>query len=143
MVGALLFGVLLARIHLRAPRILRDLLAAATSIVAILAVADRLGFPLTGVLTTSAILTAVLGFAMQDTLGNVLGGLALQLDNSIAVGDWVKVGDLRGRVAEIRWRYTAIETRNWETVIIPNGMLMKGQVVVDGRRHRPPMQLRR
>src|SRR5262249_21541454 len=44
---------------------------------------------------------------------------------------------------EIRWRYTAIETRNWETVIIPNGMLMKGQVVVEGRRDGQPMQLRR
>src|SRR5262249_5033754 len=55
----------------------------------------------------------------------------------------VKVGDVRGRVAEIRWRYTAIETRNWETVIVPNGVLMKGQVVVEGRRSGQPVQLRR
>ena len=57
--------------------------------------------------------------------GNIMGGLALQMDNSIEVGDWVKVGDLRGRVSEIRWRYTAIETRNWETVIVPNSVIMK------------------
>ncbi len=143
MAAAVVFSAILPRVRVHAPRILRDIVAAVTSIVAILAVADRLGFSLTGVLTTSAILTAVIGFALQDTLGNVLGGLALQLDNSIGVGDWVKVGDLRGRVADIRWRYTAIETRNWETVIIPNSMLMKGQVVVEGRRDGQPAQLRR
>ena len=49
---------------------------------------------------------------MQDTLGNILGGLALQLDNSLAIGDWVKVDELSGRVVEIQWRYTAILTRN-------------------------------
>jgi small-conductance mechanosensitive channel/CRP-like cAMP-binding protein len=143
MASTVLFGVLLPRARVLAPRILRDVVVAATSVVAILAVADRLGFPLTGVLTTSAILTAVIGFALQDTLGNVLGGLSLQLDNSIAVGDWVKIGDVRGRVSEIRWRYTAIETRNWETVVIPNSMLMKGQVVVEGRRSGGPAQVRR
>jgi small-conductance mechanosensitive channel/CRP-like cAMP-binding protein len=143
MAASVLFSVLLPRVRVHAPRILRDVLGAVTAIVATLAVADRLGFSLTGVLTTSAILTAVIGFALQDTLGNVLGGLALQLDNSIAVGDWVKIGDLRGRVAEIRWRYTAIETRNWETVVIPNSMLMKGQVVVEGRHGSGPEQLRR
>ena len=79
-------------------------------------------------------LTAVIGLAFQDTLGNVVGGLALQLDNSIRVGDWVKLGDINGRVTEIRWRYTAIETRNWETVIIPNSQIVKGQVSVLGRR---------
>jgi CRP-like cAMP-binding protein len=64
-----------------------------------------------------------------------MGGLALQLDNSIQVGDWIKVGaEINGRVTEIRWRYTAIETRNWETIIVPNSQLMKGQVTVCGRR---------
>ena len=42
------------------------------------------GVDLGSLVTTSAILTAVIAFAMQDTLGNVLGGLAIQLDNSVA-----------------------------------------------------------
>lgn len=143
MAGSLVFGLALPRLGLNTPRILRDVLAATTGVIAIIAVANRLGFPLSGVITTSAVLTAVIGFSLQDTLGNVMGGLALQMDNSITVGDWVKVGDMRGRVAEIRWRYTAIETRNWETVIVPNSVLMKGQVVVEGRRTGQPAQSRR
>jgi CRP-like cAMP-binding protein len=74
-----------------------------------------------------------------------MGGLALQADSSIKVGDWITLGPSgpAGRVSEIRWRYTAIETRAWETVIIPNSMLMKGQVTVQGRRVGEPLQLRR
>jgi CRP-like cAMP-binding protein len=45
-------------------------------------------------------------------------------------------------VREIRWRATTIETRNWDTIIIPNGQLMKGQVIVLGRRQREPQQHR-
>src|SRR5918992_2353226 len=92
------------------------------------------GVDLGSLVTTSAILTAVIAFAMQDTLGNVLGGLAIQLDHSVQVGDWVKVDDLTGRVRDIRWRTTLIETRNWETVLIPNSALMKGRVSILGRR---------
>src|SRR5690606_10443581 len=92
---------------------------------------------------TSAVLTAVIGLSLQDTLGNLLGGLALQLDSSIQVGDWVKLGDVSGRVSEIRWRYTAIETRNWETVVVPNSIVMRSQVTVLGRRRGSPLQWRR
>lgn len=143
MAGQVVFDVVLPRIRLPAPRILRDLLTAAASIIAVFAVATRLGFNLSGIIATSAVVTAVIGFSLQDTLGNIMGGLALQMDNSIGVGDWVKVGDISGKVTEIRWRYTAVETRNWETVIFPNSLLMKGQVVVFGRRVGQPPYWRR
>jgi small-conductance mechanosensitive channel/CRP-like cAMP-binding protein len=141
--GQLVFEVLLPRVRLPAPRILRDLSTAAASIIAVFAIASRLGFNLSGIIATSAVVTAVIGFSLQDTLGNIMGGMALQLDNSISVGDWVKVGDVSGRVTEIRWRYTAVETRNWETVIFPNSILMKGQVTVLGRRIGQPQYWRR
>ncbi len=79
-----------------------------------------------------------MGFSLQDVISNVAGGLALQVDNSIEVGDWVKFNDVAGKVVEIRWRYTAIETRNWETVLVPNSQVMKSQVLVLGRRTGQP-----
>jgi small-conductance mechanosensitive channel/CRP-like cAMP-binding protein len=90
------------------------------------------GMDLASLVTTSAVITAVAAFAMQDTLGNVLGGLFLELDGSISIGDWIKLDDLSGRVAEIRWRHTAIRTRNGELVIVPNSALMKSRFHVIG-----------
>ncbi len=142
-VAALLFGVLLGRAHIRMPRVLQDVLVAVASLLTSLSVLSRAGVNLSGLIATSAVATAVIGFALQDFMGNLAGGLALQIDNSIEPGDWVKVGDLQGKVLEVRWRYTAVETRNWETVLVPNSAIMKNQVLVLGRRQGQPKQLRR
>jgi small-conductance mechanosensitive channel/CRP-like cAMP-binding protein len=138
-----LFSFALPKVRLIVPQILQDVLIAAASLISIFVLASKAGLNLSGLIATSAVLTAVIGLAFQDTLGNVVGGLALQLDNSVQVGDWIKVGDVSGRVAEIHWRYTAVETRNWETVIVPNALLVKGQVVVQGRRGGVPSFWRR
>ncbi|MCK6549417.1 mechanosensitive ion channel family protein [Myxococcota bacterium] len=147
MTGILLFDVFLPILRASTPRILRDVIMAVASAVSILALASRLGFNLSGLIATSAVVTAVIGFSLQDTLGNIMGGLALQLDNSVKVGDWIKVKSgsdgVSGRVIEIRWRHTAVETRNWETLIIPNSILMKGEVMILGRRQGQPLQWRR
>ncbi len=142
-VGALIFKVALPRVRVSTPQILEDVVLAVSALMTMLLIASKSGFNLSGIVATSAVLTAVIGLSLQDTLGNILGGLALQTDDSIRVGDWVKVGDISGRVAEIRWRYTAIETRNWETVVIPNSVLLKNQVIVQGRRSGQPQQWRR
>lgn len=141
--ATLLFSALLPRLRMAAPRILQDVLVAASSLLAFFMLASHAGLNLSGLIATSAVLTAVIGLAFQDTLGNVVGGLALQLDDSVRVGDWIKISDIVGQVTEIRWRYTAIQTRNWETVILPNSMLVKGQVMVLGRREGQPPYWRR
>ncbi len=140
---AIVFSGLLTRMRVRSPRILQDVTFAAASVIATLVLASRAGFALSGIVATSAVLTAVVGLAFQDTLGNLVAGLSVQLDHSIRVGDWVTVGETTGRVTEIRWRYTAIETRNWETLIVPNAQLVKGVVLVLGRRVGMPKLLRR
>lgn len=139
------FRVALPRIGLSLPRILIDLVTAVGIVVVFIVVGKRAGFSVAGIITTSAVLTAVIGLALQDTLGNVMGGLSVQMDKSIQVGDWIALGRDQpvGRVTEIRWRYTAIETRNWETVIIPNGTIVKSQVMILGRRMGEPLQWRR
>lgn len=132
--GALIFQGILPRLRARIPRILQDLALALAATVTGLAVASHAGMNVSGLITTSAVLTAVVGLSLQDTLGNVMSGLFLQLDNSFDVGDKVKIGDTVGRVVDIQWRFTAVETAAGDTVVIPNGDLMKTQVVVLGRR---------
>lgn len=139
----LLFGVILPRLHLAAPPILQDVLVGVASIVVAVMVASRANVNLSGLIATSAVLTAVLGFSLQDVIGNIAGGLALQVDGALEPGDWIKVGDVTGRVVEVRWRHTALETRNWETVLIPNSALMKSQVTLLAKRQGQPSLMRR
>jgi len=143
LVGFWVFRLMLPLAGRTPPRIIEDLTIIAAYVVYGLVQLRVAGVDLTSIVATSAVITAVIAFAMQDTLGNMLGGIALQLDNSVQVGDWVRVGDEVGRVRDIRWRSTLIETRNWETLVIPNSMLMKGRVALLGRREGSPLQLRR
>lgn len=141
--GSFVFDALLPRLGMRTPSILRDLAVAFGAVLAAVVTAKLAGLDVSALFATSAVLTAVIGFAMQDTIGNLVSGLALQLDNSLQVGDWVQVGDRQGWITEISWRYTAFETRDWETVLIPNSQLTKAQVTILGRRSGRAQQVRR
>jgi len=136
---------LLPRVGVVLPRILIDLITALGVLVSFIVVGRRAGFSVAGLITTSAVLTAVIGFSLQDTLGNVMGGLSVQLDKSISVGDWISLapGQPSGQVVEIRWRYTAIQTRTGDMLIVPNGAIVKSQVTVVGRRLGAPPMTRR
>jgi CRP-like cAMP-binding protein/small-conductance mechanosensitive channel len=141
--GQLVFRIILPAIKLKPPRITEDIFVIIAYIAWFMVRLRYAGLDLGSILATSAMITAVVAFAMQDTLGNILGGLALQLDNSVEVGDWIKVDDISGKVVDIRWRSTLVETRNWETVVFPNSQLMKSKFLVLGRRTGQPVQWRR
>ncbi|MGB9093057.1 MAG: mechanosensitive ion channel family protein [Gallionella sp.] len=141
--GLLVFRIVLPFLRLTPPRITEDIFVIIAYIAWGLVRLRYAGLDLGSIVATSAMITAVVAFAMQDTLGNILGGLALQLDNSIQIGDWIKVDDVTGKVVDIRWRSTLVETRNWETVVFPNSQLMKNKFLVLGRRTDQPVQLRR
>ncbi|MBW6476920.1 MAG: mechanosensitive ion channel family protein [Chromatiales bacterium] len=46
---------------------------------------------------------------MQETLGNILGGIALQMDSSIDKDDWIAINGITGRVECYRLDKSAIE----------------------------------
>ena len=141
--GMLAFRIVLPAVRVRPPRIAEDLVIILLYFVWIVVRLRATGMDPSSLLASTAVITAVIAFAMQDTLGNMLGGIAIQLDNSITIGDWIRVDDTIGRVVDIRWRSTSIETRNWETVVIPNSALMKSKFAVLGRRQGGAMQWRR
>jgi small-conductance mechanosensitive channel/CRP-like cAMP-binding protein len=127
--GFLLFD-LLGR-PLRLPTILRDLSVTFASATALVVLLSRAGVNFLSIITTSAVLTAVIGLALQDTLGNLLSGFALQLESTIAIGDWIRLDERAiGKVQEIRWRSTVIRTKNDDLVVIPNGLFAKGVITV-------------
>ena len=79
-------------------------------------------------LTTSAVSAVVIGFALQDTLGNAFAGLAIQSERPFHVGHWVRVGEFEGRVAEVTWRATKLRTKSGNFVILPNNLVSKEAV---------------
>ncbi len=76
-------------------------------------------------LTTSAVGAVVVGFALQDTLGNAFAGLGIQSEKPFRVGHWIRVGDFEGRVNEVTWRATKLRTKAGNFVVVPNNIIAK------------------
>lgn len=131
--GTLAFSLVLPKLRISVPKILQDLILAGGYLAAGLAVISASGADLSGVLATSAVVTAVVAFSLQDTLGNVIGGMVLHLENSFVPGDRITIDGCEGIVREIRWRQTTLETLDGDLILIPNIVLMKSSVTVLGR----------
>ena len=80
-------------------------------------------------LTTSAVGAVVAGLALQDTLGNLVSGLAIQVEKPFQLGHWISMGEWEGEVVEITWRAVKVRTRQGNQVIIPNSELSKSALV--------------
>lgn len=139
----IIFDIILCMTPLSPPQVVRDLTVAAGYAGVGFWLLSRNGVNLSSLITTSAVMTGIIVFSLQDSLSNIFGGLVLQIDESFQVGDWVKIDQTAGKVKEITWRHVAIETRNWDTVIIPNSALIKSPVTVMGLRSGQPVQQRR
>lgn len=113
------------RRQMHASTILRDLATLLVYVVVVVAVLDSVDVDVSGLLTTSAIVTAVIGLALQETLGNVFSGLSLQLQKPFEPGDWIGFDTHVGRVQGIGWRSTSIITRNLEILDVPNAFLAR------------------
>jgi small-conductance mechanosensitive channel/CRP-like cAMP-binding protein len=107
------------RVPERFPTIVQDALVIGIFLVVATFVLDE------KFLTTSAVGAVVVGFALQDTLGNMFAGLAIQVEKPFRIGHWISAGDWEGFVTEITWRATKIRTRYDNLVVVPNSELAK------------------
>lgn len=110
------------------PKIIADILQGLLYGVVALISLHGAGFEPGELLTTSALLTAVIGLALQDTLGNLFSGLAMQAAKPFEVDDWVQVDGntaYTGKILEIGWRATRMLTIDESEIVIPNGVLAK------------------
>lgn len=85
-------------------------------------------------LATSTIFSIVLGLALQDTLGNAIAGVALQVDKPYEIGDWIEVTNtfthqkFIGQVYEITWRSTLLISMTEEFVTVPNRIMAQAEI---------------
>lgn len=128
------------------PRLLQDIARVvlfAGAALAILAVVFRQ--PVAGVLATSGVMVAVIGFALRGMIADVFSGIAINLEHPYRIGDWIQLdGGLVGKVAEINWRATRLITRDRVALVVPNGLIAASKLVnysVPERHYRAQLRL--
>ncbi|MCP9928358.1 mechanosensitive ion channel family protein [Cyanobium sp. CH-040] len=112
------------------PQILVQLLMlAGSSLATVIVLRELARFDVVGLVTTSAVLTAVLGLAAQEPLKDLLAGLELQFDDVFKVGDFIQVGDHHlGMVVSVDWHDTCLRDVSGSLVVIPNTMVTEAVV---------------
>jgi small-conductance mechanosensitive channel/CRP-like cAMP-binding protein len=132
--GYILFDVLFRKRKGReAPGILRFVVSAiGYSALFIIVFRFVFGRDLTGVLATSAVVSVIIGLALQDTLGNFFAGLSLHIEQPYHIGDALRMGDILGRVEAVTWRTTALRTNNGSLIIVPNSRIAREPIEIYG-----------
>ena len=132
-VDALVFHVILSRRrNVVAPLLLRQIVSIVLYFF-LFALAISEIFPkvnVTGYLTGGAVVAAILGLALQETLGNLFSGIALHMEDSFAVGDVLHSGDYQGVVEGVSWRATRIRGFNNQLVVLPNSLIARERLEV-------------
>jgi len=114
------------QVDVHIPRLVIDIINfIVLAIVAVALLSGIFGVKLTAFLVTSTVLSAVIGLSLQDILGNLFAGLALQMERPYKLGEWIRVGENEGVVVQMNWRTLSIRTRSGDHVIIPNATVSK------------------
>ena len=84
--------------------------------------------PLTSLLATSGLLAMVIGLAIQANIANVFSGIVLNVERPFKVGDYIQVNDIVGRVTDITWRTTRIESNDGPAISLANALISEAQM---------------
>ena len=97
--------------------------------VALLSIADQLGLNVTALVAGLGVAGLALSFAAQDTVQNIISGVALIVDRPFKIGDWIQLGDQHASVSEIRLRTTVLTSFDNETIVVPNKSLVQERII--------------
>ncbi len=107
------------------PRLLVDITGVVIYLIALILILSHVyGLSVSGILTTSSIIIAVIGFALRYLISDVFTGVALGAEQPFKIGDWIEIEDgTIGQVQQMNWRATRILTKSEVLIVIPNSQL--------------------
>ncbi len=120
--------LLVQRFSVPFPRLARDVIALLVYLLVGAIVLQEAGVKVGALLATSAVLTVIIGLALQETLGTLLAGLTLAWEQRLTTGAWVEIDDVLGKIEELGWRSLVLETRLGEHIVIPNSSVARSRL---------------
>ena len=110
-------------------RFILKVLKIALEFMAILIVADSLGFNVTALLAVFSLLGLALSLSVQNCLSNAMSGITILLTRPFEDGDFVEAGDVSGTVKDIGLIYTQLCTLDNKDIYVPNSDLSASKIV--------------
>lgn len=137
------FGVLRIVERTRAHGPLGHLLASIARvtllILGLVTALGTLGVNITGIVAGLGLTGFALGFALKDSIANLLAGVLILLYRPFDIGDRIDIGGLTGHVVKIDLRYTELDSEK-ERVLVPNSKLLTDPIRVSKVTPGPTLQ---
>ncbi len=114
----------------KAPKFLSEVISLVVFVAALLAVISIIyGQSIPGLVAGSTVLAAIIGFALQDLLGNIIAGISLEIGKPFRTGDWLVVEGDHAEVIEVNWRSTRLRTNDDIYLDLPNKHIVGAKIV--------------
>jgi len=139
LLGAIVFLALLRRLYwelwyekkrnVRAPKFISELIGLLLFVGVLLAV-SKFVYPqvMTGLALGSTVVAAIIGFALQDLLGNIIAGISLEIGKPFRTGDWLIIDNQHAEVIEVNWRSTRLRTNDDIYLDLPNKLIVGSRI---------------
>jgi len=143
-IHALVWPRLEKRLGYPPPKLLLNIITAVIILTITMAIfAFVLNAPISGLVAGSSVVAAVIGLAVTRMIADVFSGVALSVERSYMLGDWLEIemrsrpgSFLVGQVVEVNWRATRLKTKADEIVVIPNSELARTKFINFSAPHR-------
>ncbi len=114
----------------KAPKFLSQIVGLVVFVIASFFVIGGIyGYSIEGAIFGSTVVVGIIGFAMQDLLGNIIAGLALELSKPFKTGDWLVVDGQHAEVIEVNWRSTKLRTNDDVYLYLPNKAIVGAKII--------------
>ena len=118
------------RQHVDVPKLLPEVVRMLILIIAAFVALEHFyGQTVRGLIIAPGIAAVVIGFAMQDSLGNIISGIALQAGKPFSHGDWLQLNNQIGMVIEVNWRATRLQTNDDTVIEIPHRQMASQTII--------------
>jgi small conductance mechanosensitive channel len=92
-------------------------------------VAGRLGVNVAPLIAGLGVTGFILGFAFQESLGNLASGMMIAINEPFKVGDVVDAAGHTGSIVEVNMMATVMKTADGKRIVIPNKSVWGGPIV--------------
>jgi small-conductance mechanosensitive channel len=92
-------------------------------ILSLFFILSAIGVPLGALLASAGVVGLAIGFGAREFIADVIAGFFLLFEGLVRVGDYVKVGKVRGRIVNVGLRVIQVRRYNGQLWVIPNGKL--------------------
>ena len=118
-----------SRLEKAAHSLVKTLTRTVMSVFLALMVASAMGIDVTGIVALASVLTLAVSLALQNMLGNVIGGFTLIYTHPFRSGDFVEIAGQSGTISEIGMAYTKLITADNKIISIPNNAVVSAEIV--------------